>query len=315
MLTDNVTAESSVLKSPTCAKSGKLAVLDMLRIGSMAAIVYQHLLPMYGRSAGGTRFPNIGQLGVTVFCGLSGYFAFRHVDSDGYCWIRKRLRRTMPTYWVALTIVLLLNGFSHYKPMSVRIVALEYAGLAGLVDGNSRIGQPFWFITLMLLCYGIAFGLRPRPIWIPIGVICAAMFLYLDAGVWYATHVISFLLCGLVAAQATARTTAVAIFVAAIMSVVQSSAWLYPLVSLTCLAVAVRATSQSPSWLAAASEGTYEFFLVHGVVYLALAHSLHVPLAANVVLGTLLAAIAAYCLRAVMSSSGRKAFRYPVRSV
>ena len=53
----------------------------------------------------------------------------------------------------------------------------------------------------------------------------------------------------------------------------------------------------SPSWFAGLSDRTYEFFLVHGTVYLALATYFHVPIAVNVVVGTGLAGGMAYVLR------------------
>ena len=169
-----IASEESEMERSVRPKNGKFLALDVLRVVAMAAIVYQHILPMYGRPLNVDRFPNVGQLGVTVFCGISGFFAFRGGTVDSRDWIWKRLIRIFPPYWVALTGVFALNAVSGYKPVTMRVVGLEYAGLAAVLDGDTRIGQPFWFITLILICYAFAAVFRSRPKFLPIGIVCVA---------------------------------------------------------------------------------------------------------------------------------------------
>src|SRR5262249_58454795 len=58
---------------------------------------------------------------------------------------------------------------------------------------------------------------------------------------------------------------------------------------------------KGPRALAQAAEATYEFFLVHGPVYLALARLAHLNVAANLALGTACSAVAAWVLRLLLA--------------
>jgi peptidoglycan/LPS O-acetylase OafA/YrhL len=253
---------------------------------------------MYGRSVYFGRFPNVGQLGVTLFCGISGYFAFRRSGTDTIEWLTKRLAKVMPAYWIALTGTLLLAAMSSYKSVSLRAVALQYAGLAAWLDDNERIGQGFWFITLILICYAIAAFVRKYPQGLlPIAIVIIGS--QVRAGEWFAPHILSFLLCGwaVVGTTRTMLITTIPLVVA--MTLWHNLQWLYPLSALGCLSLCLAVSHASPNWIAALGDISYEFYLVHGPVYLVLANMVHLPLFANLVFGSVLALMVGQLLRVI----------------
>lgn len=280
----------------------RLIGLDLLRIFAMAGIVFQHLLPIYDQSPRLTDWIDVGQFGVTLFCGLSGYLILNGTaKSATRVWLLRRFTRLFPAYWIALTCVFLINAVFQYKPVTAPVVVLEYLGLAGLVDGEHRIGQPFWFITLIIACYLIAAVVRRYPsLMIPL---CVGMAILLSvapiAAKWYCTHLLTFLFGGVLANHRQRRTLVLALVLSAVMVWVQDTRWIYALAGTICIAGFQQIRGSSPEWLAYSSDRTYEFFLVHGTVYLGLARIANVGITMNAIAGTLIGIMAAAVLAAL----------------
>lgn len=275
-------------------RSGALFSFDFLRVAAMAAIVYQHLLPIYRLSPQCGLPLDVGQLGVAIFCGMSGYFAFRSHPSSDRSWLATRLKKILPAYWIALTVAFAANAIIHYKPAGFRVVALQYLGLAAFLDGSQRIGQPYWFITLILVCYATAAFLRRRPRAIPLAAAAALLLVRVD--LWVSIHVISFLACGAVSVWRTAWLGPALTLIAGLTAATLFHAMIYPLIALVSVQVAMLCPWGSGRGARLTGRLTYEFFLVHGMVYLGLAVGLGVGFLPNLVFGTTISALVAYLL-------------------
>jgi hypothetical protein len=160
----------------------------------MVAIVYQHLLPIHDIPVFWRGVLNVGQVGVAVFCGLSGFFALAPSPHRGLEWLSKRVGRILPAYWLALTGVFAINAATGYKPTSLSVVVLEYAGLAALVPWDERVGQPYWFITLILACYAVGLLVRKWRWSVPLVMVSAIALL--PHATWFPIHIMSFVLGG-----------------------------------------------------------------------------------------------------------------------
>jgi len=283
------------------AESKRELIPDLLRLLAMACIAGEHLATIHSGESAWVGRVNSGRLGVALFCAVSGYFVLRPSDDSAWRWLARRLSRIMPSYWVALSGVLLLNAATRYKPTTLGVVVLEYLGLAGFVPGDDRIGQPFWFITLILICYLIAAAVRQRLSLIVAAGIAAALVGHFTADEveWYAVFVMTFLACGVIAAGVRRWDWIVLGLLAGVALTPSGRMLVYPLIGVACVMISARAPAAvSPAWLASLSERTFEFFLVHGTVYLGLARVGQLSLLQNAVVGTLAGVLAAYALYA-----------------
>lgn len=134
-------------------------MLDELKGFAIALVVLYH--------AGGVLvWQNFlhGDLGVDVFVILSGIGLSlgNSAGQSAATFLRRRLRRILPAYWIALSGFLLLNAFWIRREYSLTNILLHYSGLHawfGDVYAMS-INDSFWFITLILSLYLLYLGMR-----------------------------------------------------------------------------------------------------------------------------------------------------------
>lgn len=138
--------------------SGRLAVLDELKGVAILLVVIYH--------AGGVLvWRNFfhGDLGVDMFVILSGIgLAFGSRFDGTVPFLKKRLIRIMPTYWIVLTAYWALNAYFLQDRYSAGNLITHYLGIHawfGDVYGMA-INDSFWFITLILSLYVIYCGLQ-----------------------------------------------------------------------------------------------------------------------------------------------------------
>lgn len=133
--------------------SGRLLVLDELKGVAILLVVLYH--------AGGVLAWNNrihGELGVDIFVLLSGVgLALSSSSLSVGAFLRRRLLRIFPAYWLILTLVLVLNvkflGVT-YTPMDV---GLHYAGVHAFFGDHYAlsINDSFWYVTLIVLVYSL----------------------------------------------------------------------------------------------------------------------------------------------------------------
>jgi peptidoglycan/LPS O-acetylase OafA/YrhL len=285
-------------------RSQSLCSFDIARIIAIFLVVMQHLLTIFDyRPPVILGCLNPGQLGVTIFCVLSGYFSMRSHNKNLTTWLAHRLGRIYPPYWISLSAIFLANMLIGYKPVTLGLVASEYLGTALFTHSGVMVGVHIWFISLILLCYGIAAVLRWQRTVLPLAIVVTIAALFR----WplISAHVLSFLVgCSLSnfgTLKQAWKTELVIVIIGTLGIVFLDTHFAYPLAALGVLLLCSASTSPSPGILILLSELTYEFFLVHGPIYLGLAKYAHLSFISDLFWGTLLA-ICATMILSVASS-------------
>jgi len=138
--------------------SGRLLVLDELKGLAILLVVLYH--------AGGVLvWQNFlhGDLGVDIFVILSGIgLALSQREELPVAFLRRRLVRIMPAYWIALTVFWALNSHFLQKNYSGVNLLLHYLGIHGWFGDiyAMSINDSFWFITLIITLYLIFCAVR-----------------------------------------------------------------------------------------------------------------------------------------------------------
>ena len=139
---------------------GRLPVLDELKGLAILLVVLYH--------AGGVLvWQNLlhGDLGVDIFVILSGIgltLSARTATEPTVTFMRRRLVRIMPAYWIALTLYWPLNTHFLQLHYSAANVILHYLGIHGWFGDSiaMSINDSFWFITLILTLYLVFCAVR-----------------------------------------------------------------------------------------------------------------------------------------------------------
>jgi peptidoglycan/LPS O-acetylase OafA/YrhL len=141
-----------------------LAGLDAVRALALLLVLYQHVSSNYDQLHLPVNFMglNAGQTGVGLFCGLSGFLAIRSAGSLR-TWVMRRALRVLPPYWIMVSLAVAGNALVSYKETDLGSLLLEYLGLAYFIPPSSTLNVAAWFITLLILCYGIAAATIPWP--------------------------------------------------------------------------------------------------------------------------------------------------------
>ena len=280
----------------------RFAAFDYLRLFAMVLVTVQHGMTaagFYERTSWGNI--SIGQTGVSLFCALSGYLAFLSKPSlPALAWLQKRLLQIYPAYWIATIAAFVLTWIAATKPIDGWLFLSQMLGTGYFTHGWDLVNVVSWFISLILLCYVIAFvgkwlG-RPRFILAAAASIAFAL-LATQSEVAISRHVLTFCIAGLVA-QVLPRTVAMLVLTAGLFA----AAWFwspafYAGFGLALLAVAL-AWQTPATWLTRmTSPYVYEYFLVHGIFLSALAHFLPRPKLLSALLAIAFAMFAAVMLK------------------
>jgi peptidoglycan/LPS O-acetylase OafA/YrhL len=139
--------------------SGRLPLLDELKGLAIILVILYH--------AGGVLVWNNylhGDIGVDMFVILSGLglaLGSRYTSAREF--LTRRLGRILPTYWIVLTVLLVLNSHFLQKQYSWTDIGLHYLGVhAWFGDAYGvSINDSFWFITLILTLYLLYCAVQP----------------------------------------------------------------------------------------------------------------------------------------------------------
>jgi len=130
---------------------GRLPVLDELKGLAILLVVLYH--------AGGVLvWQNFlhGDLGVDIFIILSGIgLALSSRAESPASFLRRRLVRILPAYWIALTAYWICNTHYLQHNYTAANLALHYLGIHGWFGDRYAISinDSFWFITLIITLY------------------------------------------------------------------------------------------------------------------------------------------------------------------
>lgn len=282
----------------------RLPGLDALRCLALALVLYRHVASNYAPLDLPVHVAGLdsGQVGVALFCVLSGFLAL-----DGrrapWPWLVARLARIFPPLWLVTALSVAGALVTAYKPVVPKYLALQALGLGYFVPPAFRLNVVVWFITLILACYMLALvarvlGAGAGPAW---GALGASALLLVAVPDTITTHLVGF-----AAGMAMRRTT-----VAGRMGLpgwavpaLATGAWLadshFGYAALAALGlVAAHAVPLARGWRPVAwiARHAYEIFLLHGLVLVTLAHVLRLPVAVAVPLLLTATALAAIPLK------------------
>jgi|GEM_PF-1395118 len=132
---------------------GRSFILDELKGFAILLVVLYH--------AGGVLAWNNrlhGELGVDIFVLLSGAgLALSSSSLSTGAFLRRRLLRIFPAYWLILTFVLVMNSKLLGLAYTSKDIALHYAGIHAFFGDQYAlsINDSFWYVTLIVLTYGL----------------------------------------------------------------------------------------------------------------------------------------------------------------
>ena len=275
-----VQAGSSVQVKPDTPKSHsgnslpRIASFDYLRLFAMLLVTLQHGMAVagyYGQTS--WRHISLGQTGVGLFCALSGYLAFFGNSAPAIDWIKKRLWQVYPAYWIATVVAFILTWAAGTKRVGVWLFVSQMAGTGYFTHGWELVNVVSWFISLLLLCYVIAFvgkWLDMPQLILAIAAITALSLLATRSEISLSRHVMTFSVAGLIA-QARPRPVVMFAMVAGLFGA--TLLWppcFYAAFSIALLALALKWNAAEIRILHVASGYVYEYFLVHGIFLVAI---------------------------------------------
>ena len=249
-------------------ESSNLLGYDVVRLVAMGCVAAQHALSISDVEPPVLYTVNLGQLGVTLFCALSGVLALC-TGGDPVGWLSRRLARICLPYWITLAAIFTANEIVHYKPVPSGLVVAEFLGIAYFTHPGSMVGVHVWFMSLLLVCYAIGVLIRWDRRLLPACAAVAVLLLPRDPGL--VRHVLSFLAGMTVAVLPRPGRAAPGLALAALgCAAAVRPEFAYPLAGTTALLLGGLIRWRSPRAVALAGRATYEFFLVHGPIYLGL---------------------------------------------
>ncbi len=253
----------------------QFASFDCLRLFAMVLVTLQHGMAVsgyYEQTTWGN--VNLGQVGVGLFCALSGYLAFSGGATPAIGWLQKRLWQIYPAYWITTIAAFLLTWAAGTKRIDGWLFLSQIAGTGYFTHGWELINVVSWFISLILLCYVIAFVGKwlgaPRLILVFVAIITLAL-LATRSEVALSRHVLTFCVAGLIAQTCPRPAVMLAIISSLLCAAFLWPQSFYAAFSIALLALAL-AWQTSDTRLTSVTRGyVYEYFLVHGIFLVGLA--------------------------------------------
>lgn len=282
--------------------------LDYLRLLAIVLVTVQHgmsVLGLYGQTD--IRGVSYGQLGVAIFCAISGFLAFGRPGEAVGAWFFARLKGIFPAYWVAMLFSFLVTWVFHAKDFSTWQFVSQMLGLGYFTHGWNLVNIVSWFISLILLCYVIAALARMsgRPLGVlAMTALVAAALIVSHEEVDLSRHVLAFVLGGCVyLLPVTLRNSAITLFVILLLAM-----WLYlslqfSYATLAVLALYVAVSLPIPGSLLMAnlSRYIYEYFLIHGIFLVGMVRFMPSQPFVGVIIAILMSMASAYIIKRALS--------------
>lgn len=253
----------------------RLASFDYLRLFAMVLVTLQHGMAVAGYYEQTTWVNvNLGQVGVGLFCALSGYLAFSGGAAPAISWLQKRLWQIYPAYRIATIAAFLLAWAAGMKCIDGWLFLSQIAGTGYFTHGWELINVVSWFISLILLCYVIAFLGKwlgaPRLILVFVAIITLAL-LATRSEVALSRHVLTFYLAGLIAQTCPRPAVMLAIISSLLCAAFLWPQSFYAAFSIALLALALAWQTSDTMLTNVTRSYVYEYFLVHGIFLVGLA--------------------------------------------
>lgn len=274
--------------------------LDSLRILALSAVTWQHAASVLGFYED-THWRGIspGQVGVGVFCAVSGFLAFRSSKQNVGRWFINRLIRIFPAYWITTVVAFILTLLFSDKAVSFGLFLSQMAGLGFFTHGWALVNVVSWFISLLLLCYLIAAlalkSLRPSVV-LQIVLAVSVLLCVTRVEVDLSRHIISFVLAGLIALCNERRPLAGISLVFVIIGLSYDPQFFYSGTAVFLLILVLSFPFEEPKLINVSANYSYEYFLIHGVFLAGIVKFFPSPVIA-ITLAIVLASISAILLK------------------
>ncbi|HEX5126010.1 MAG TPA: acyltransferase family protein [Rhodocyclaceae bacterium] len=281
-------------------KTSHVPGLDLLRAIAIVLVTWQHTASVLGAYAE-TNWHNIspGQSAVAIFCAIAGFLAFRDAQVDPLQWLKRRLLRIYPAYWIATLGAFALAVKFSSKPITLGLFVSQMLGTGFFTHGWDLINVVSWFVSLILLCYvlaAVALWLRrPLVLMLLFAALALASIVFVFE-VDLSRHILAFCLgavCGLTARPVTGFLLAILLLIAGLSMNVQLC---YAGIGLLLLNFCGIVLIREPAWVRLVSKYSYEYFLVHGIFLAGMVQVLG-PHAWVIVVALALACVAAVVLK------------------
>ena len=289
---------------PATSEASRRALggLDLLRVVAVALVTLQHAFTLTGHDAWTEfRFVEIGQVGVAIFLGNSAILAAGS-QRPPVPWLKQRLRRIYPAYWIAILFSFALVWLTGYKRFTLAQFVSQMFGLGLFTHRRELVNVPTWFISILLVCYFAMFVGRVvgRPLLLSVGVVVGlAIWGVLGGAPWPWFHLLTFFLATAVAIffpmENRPRAFALAGIVACLV-VPWFNALIYTAGTLLLIGAALQISSV-PRLVTVVAEYSYEYYLLHGVFLIGSLKFFPTHPVFAVLLGIAAAAVAAVVLR------------------
>jgi len=226
-----------------------------------------------------------------VFLAISGALAVVP-DQPPVTWLRRRLVRVYPAFWLALLASFVATWAFGYKSFGAAQVASQLLGTGWFTHPANLVNSASWFISLLLACYATVFVARvthtENVVCLVVGCLAVWKGRFTGDYALLPVHMTSFFVAYLVTRAGWLRRAWVAGGLLGAASV--TNPYLaYPAVGVTLISLS--AWSLRSRFVACVSGYSYEFYLVHGMFFVGIASLLPgLPVA-----GMIATAIAASC--------------------
>ena len=263
---------------PLSGHIARLVSFDYLRLFAMLLVTVQHGMTVFGYYEQTTWANiNLGQSGVGIFCAISGYLAFfggMKPPLPARRWLQKRLWQIYPAYWLATIAAFALAWIAKTKPIDSGLFLSQMLGAGYFTHGWELVNVVSWFISLILLCYVIAFfgkWLGAPRITLAVAAIISTALLVTHSEVALSRHVLTFCIAGLLAQTRPRPRVILPIIAGLLVAAIFWFSFFYAAFSIGLLALALAWQIPETRLSRLASTYVYEYFLVHGIFLAALA--------------------------------------------
>lgn len=247
--------------------------IELLRLVAMAIVTAQHALGLVADYEATEILPGVtfGQLGVAMFCAITGHFAMQG-SAPPWRWLQQRLVRLYPMLWLVLPVAF-AAAIAMGRKVSLFQFVSQMLGLGYFTHGFELVDGPTWFVSLLLLCYAIVFVARllqrPRAVF-ALALAVSAWLLLSRTEVALSRHVVAFSVAALAASCLARPVLALlgAVLLLALPAVQQMSP-VIPAFALASLALALLVPVTHPRAIEMAASYVYPYFLVHGPILVA----------------------------------------------
>jgi hypothetical protein len=270
----------------------------------MACVSLRHLMSITDYSP----VPVSRYLGLGIFATLSGYLALRKQKDVGHNWLGNRLISMYLPYWLVFGLMLMANATVHYKVVSLPMIISQILGTTYFTHPGQQLGIHTWFVSLLLVTTLLTVFLRANLILLPIffAVTCYLM----PMGSAFVYCVLAFLV-GVCIARFGNHWFGV-IFIAGICALLGATingGFLYPCAGATGLALAMAAPKLSLPRLERWGACTYEYYLIHGPIYLACVKLFDLSFWPTLLIGTPVALLGTWLLHVLGDCTWKKWLR------